>query len=91
MQSSSSTRPYFFWDYDLSEAEIRKILHSGEEAEKLWLVARILESARYEDVWKYLTLAEVRAMFPHLKLKPQVRGAWAYALQVWGEVETNER
>lgn len=76
-------RPYFLWDYDLNEADIRAILRGGESQEKTWLVARILESAAYEDVWKYLTLAELRAIFPDLQLKPQVRAAWEFALQVW--------
>jgi hypothetical protein len=44
-----------------------------------------LESARFEDVWKYLTLKDIQAYFPKLKLKPGIRQTWAYALQVWEE------
>lgn len=76
-------RPYFLWDYDLSEADVCAILRSGESQEKAWLVSRILESAAYEDIWKYLTLAELRTVFPSLQLKPQVRAAWEFALHVW--------
>lgn len=54
------------------------------------LVSRILESAAYEDVWQYLTLAEVRAIFPSLQLKPQVRAAWQFALQVWNAESPHE-
>jgi len=79
----AAERPYFLWDYDLSEADVRAILRSGEGQEKAWLVSRLLESAAYEDVWKYLTLAELRAIFPNLQLKPPVRAAWEFALQVW--------
>lgn len=79
----AAQRPYFLWDYDLSEADVRTILRDGESQEKSWLVARILESAAYEDVWKYLTLADLRTIFPSLQLKPQVRAAWEFALQVW--------
>lgn len=79
----TTQRPYFIWDYDLTEADVRTILRSGSRHEKAWLVARILESAAYEDVWKYLTLAELRTIFPSLQLKPQVRAAWEFALQVW--------
>jgi len=66
-------RPYFLWDYDLTDEEVRNILRSGNETEKVWLMSRLLESAKYEDVWSYLTLQEVRTMFPKLKLKPAVR------------------
>jgi uncharacterized protein (DUF433 family) len=79
----AAQRPYFIWDYDLSEADVRAILRGDETHEKTWLVSRILESAAYEDVWKYLTLAELRTLFPSLQLKPQVRAAWEFALQVW--------
>lgn len=76
-------RPYFLWDYDLTESDVHTILQTGDDGTRVWLVSRILESARYEDVWRYLTLAELRTLFPHLQLKQPVRNAWAYALQVW--------
>jgi uncharacterized protein (DUF433 family) len=78
-----AARPYFLWDYDLTEADIRAILRSDDDGARVWLASRILESARYEDVWNYLTLAELRTLFPRLQLKPQVRAAWDFALQVW--------
>lgn len=83
MGTSTAQRPYFLWEYDLGEADVRAILRDGESQGKSWLVARILESAAYEDVWKYLTLAELRAIFPSLQLKPQVRAAWEFAFQIW--------
>lgn len=46
-------------------------------------MSRILESARYEDIWHYLTLRQVKEMFPLLRLKPSIRQVWEYALQVW--------
>ena len=86
----AAQRPYFLWDYDLSEAEVRAILRSGEIHEKTWLVSRILESAAYEDVWRYLTLAELRTIFPSLQLKPQIRAVWEFALQVWNAESPRE-
>jgi hypothetical protein len=81
---STSQRPYFLWDYDLSEADVQSILRGNDEQQKAWLVARLLESARYEDIWHYISLAELRAIFPNLQLKPQVRAVWEFALLVWG-------
>jgi hypothetical protein len=77
------TTPYFLWDYDLSEDEVRKILEKGDEFSRLWLVARILESAKYEDVWKYLTLDEILKIFPRLKLKKPIKEAWLHAFKAW--------
>ena len=88
---SAQPTPYFIWDYDLTEADLREILRGGDEAQKAWLVARLLESARYEDVWKYISLAELRAIFPKLQLRPQVRAAWEFALGVWENLPDHER
>jgi hypothetical protein len=82
--------PYFIWDYDLTEADLRGILRGGDEAQKAWLVTRLLESARYEDVWKYISLAELRTIFPKLQLRPQVRAVWEFALGVWENLPDHE-
>lgn len=78
-------RPYFFWDYDLSEEEIRRILRGDNEVEKVWVITRILEYARWEDIWRYLTPADIRAHLERLHFRrPQDKELWAYALKRWG-------
>lgn len=76
-------RPYFLWDYDLTENDVRRILHGKNEIEKIWMISRILESAKYEDIWKYLTLKEVKMIYPKLKLKKPIKDAWDYTLNIW--------
>lgn len=76
-------RPYFLWDYNLSDKQIKNILCSDNELEKIWLVGRILTHARYEDVWKYLKIDEIVKIFPKLRLKPETRDIWKHALNVW--------
>ena len=88
---SAPNRPYFLWDYDLTETQVRAILRGEDEQQKAWLVARLLESAKYADVWQYISLAELREIFPKLQLKPQVRAAWEYALHVWAMEPAGER
>jgi hypothetical protein len=63
---SASQTPYFMWDYDLTGADIRATLPGDDEDQKAWIVARLLESARYKDIWQYISLAELRAIFPKL-------------------------
>ena len=87
---TTSQAPYFLWDYDLTEDEIKAILR-GEDEQKAWLVARLLESARYEDIWEYISFAELRAIFPKLQLKPQVRAVWEFAFHVWESEPGHER
>lgn len=78
-----SGRPYFFWDYDITEEEIRDILRGDNEVERAWVITRILEYARWEDIWRYLTLDDVRENFEQLGLKSYLRDLWAYAIEVW--------
>ena len=87
---SAVQTPYFLWEYDLTDADVRSILRGNDETQKAWLVARLLESARFEDIWGYISLAELRAIFPKLQLKPQVRAAWEFALLVWAAESTSD-
>lgn len=86
---TQTTRAYFIWDYDLTEADLHAILHGNDEQAKVWVVTRLLESARYEDIWNYISLRELQAIFPKLQLKPKVRAAWEYAMRIWGQ-ESND-
>ncbi len=81
-------RPYFFWDYDITEDEIRAILRGNDPFEKAWVISRILEHARWEDIWRYLTVADIRENFENLRFRrPQDRELWAYALKRWSQHE----
>lgn len=51
MAKSKSNRPYWLWDYDLTEADVRRILRGKNLSEKRWLMGRILTSARFNDIW----------------------------------------
>lgn len=86
----NTQRPYFIWDYDLTEDDIHRLLRDGNDTEKIWIMSRILESASYEDVWKYTTLKEVKAWFPRLKLKKPIRDVWAKTLTAWEEKHDNQ-
>mgnify|MGYP001587014537 FL=1 len=76
--------PYFLWDYDLSENQIRKILHGNNEVEKLWLITRIITHAKFEDIWQYLTLDDIAGVFPKLRLPLKSKQNWQRALNIWG-------
>lgn len=74
----------FLWDYDLDQKEVKKALKQDNEFTRHWLVTRILESAKYNDIWKYLTLKDLTKIFPKLKLKRPVEEAWQKAFKAWG-------
>jgi hypothetical protein len=82
-KKQSKKIPYFLWDYDLTEKQVKKIIKQGDEFSRIWLIGRILESARYKDVWRYLSLNEILKIFPKLKLKKPVKEAWLNAFRAW--------
>ncbi len=75
---------YFLWDYNLNKKQVRNILHSKNDTEKSWLIARILTHAQFKDVWKYLTVSDIIKTFPKLRLPVNIKQAWQRALNVWG-------
>ena len=81
-------RVYFFWDYHITDEDIREILRSDNETEKVWAISRILQSARWEDIWKYLTLNDVRQYFDRIQFRsPYLRDLWAHALAIWSQAD----
>lgn len=80
---------YFFWDYDITEEEVREILRGDDEYRKIWVMSRILEHAHFDDVWRYIAPSDLRRYFERLRLRPQVRGVWAHAIEVWND-DTND-
>ena len=76
--------PYFLWDYDLSENQIRRILHGNNKVEKLWLISRIITHAKFDDIWEYLTVEDIARVFSKLRLPLKTKQSWQRALNVWG-------
>ncbi len=82
-QSSTQTRPSFLWDYDLTEAQVHEILQHEPFEQRKWLIARILERAPLEEVWRYLTMEQIRDALPHLRMDPKTQRHWQEAIDVW--------
>lgn len=76
-------RPYFFWDYDISEEDIKAILKGKDLSRKCWIVTRILEYALWQDIWKYLNVKMIADLLPHLKMRPREKELWKYAIHRW--------
>ena len=77
-------RLYFFWDYDITEEDLRAILRGDNEYEKAWAMTRLLEAARCEDIWRFISIDDLRANFDRLRFRfAGDREMWAYALKRW--------
>jgi len=62
-------RPYFVHDYDLSWGQFREILRGGDEPSRIWALARLLDRARWEDIWRLVTVEAVAAALPRLPVR----------------------
>jgi hypothetical protein len=75
-------RPSFLWDYDLSESQVKEIL-SGPLGKRKWLVAKILEHAKFDEIWKYLTVRDIERDLPFLRLPKKTKEHWQFAIKRW--------
>lgn len=84
MGKTKTKHPYWLWDYDLTEKDVRRILAGKNETERRWLIGRILTNAHFKDVWDYLSVKEVLNEWSNLRLRPDVKRGWQRAFEVWG-------
>ena len=85
ISSESAHRPYFLWDYNFSEEEVHELLSQQSFEKKKWLIARILEQARFEDVWKYLSVDDIQVALPLIRMSPKKKEYWNHAIKVWNK------
>jgi len=79
-----SDRPYFLWDVDASEADLRDRLRQPDPDARAQWQACILREARFDDVWNYLTLDEVVRDWRHIERHlGRRRDFWEYLLNGW--------
>lgn len=84
MTTPKDNRPYFIWDYDLSEDDLRRILAGPDRTEKAWAISRLLNSASWDDIWLYVTPADIQEYWELLTFRnADLRQAWARAFEVW--------
>ncbi len=77
-------RPYFLWDVPVTEAELRLRLRDSDPAIRAQWQACVLREARYEDVWRYLTLDDVLRDWAQIERHLGRRRAfWRYLLDGW--------
>lgn len=85
---TKAKQPRFMWDYDLSDVQIKEIINSkGLSQKKRWLIGRILCQARFDEVFDYLTLPEIKNALPLLRLPKKIRERWKYAIERWSRHE----
>ena len=79
-------RPYFLWDVDLTLDRFRALLDSDDLEVRAYLVGKLMRQAKPDDVFQFVTLAEVRDLWPRLERHlGRSREFWRWLLGVWEE------
>ncbi len=80
-------RASFAWSGDLTEEEVRRILREGDPEERARLIGRIVSEAPFEEIWRYVSPADIAANWPVVRRyiwPPDLREVWEWGLRVWG-------
>jgi hypothetical protein len=82
--SQSEKIPYFLWDRKITVAQLRAALESGDDSERIPLLAHLLREARPDEVWEFVSPHTVAGEWP--KLAPRLgrrHDFWAWLLEEW--------
>ncbi len=81
---SDESRPWFFWDEDLSVAELRALLADERHPRWVELAAKVMREARDDQVWRFLPVHRVGARYGELRPRLGRRSTfWDYLLDAW--------
>lgn len=78
---------YFFPEEEVAPEEVERILTTGTESERSWVISNLLRYAQWDDIWMYVSREDVREIFPSLDLPENLRQAWGRILKI--EVSVN--
>ena len=77
-------RPYFLWDCDLTIAEFEEGLRDPDPDVRAYLVAKLMRQAKPDDVFRFVELTTVRALWPRLvRYLGSSRPFWSWLLETW--------
>jgi hypothetical protein len=82
-EAATPRRPWFLWDYDLTEAQAHEILQHSPFEQRKWLIARILERLRPPEAFRYLTAEQIADALPRLRMDPKIQRHWQEAMALW--------
>lgn len=78
-------RPYFLWDVDMTLAEFERRLRESDEAGRAYLVGKLMRQAKPDDVFSFVTVEEMVALWPSLRrYLGRQREFWEWLLGYWG-------
>jgi len=79
-------RPYFLCDCELTADDLRRHLLEGDRATRAYLVGKLMRQAKPDDVFLFVSLEEIRDLWPDLeRYLGLTRPFWSWLLPRWEE------
>ncbi len=77
-------RPYFLWDEDLTIVGFRARLGDPDPEVRAYNVGKLMRQAKPDDVFTFVTLREIKALFPLVvRYLGRSREFWIWLLGRW--------
>lgn len=77
-------RPYFLWDEDLTIDSFRARLADPDIEVRAYYVGKLMRQAKPDDVFTFVTLREIKNLFPFLaRYLGRSRDFWTWLLGRW--------
>jgi hypothetical protein len=78
-------RPYFLWDLDMTLAEFERRLRESDREGRAYLVGKLMRQARPDDVFTFVTVSEIVALWPAIeRYLGREKAFWRWLLGYWG-------
>jgi hypothetical protein len=85
-------RPYFLWDMDMTLDEFEGALRTLDPQIRGYLIAKLMRQAKPDDVFSFVTIAEIRAVWPFVESRlGQKKRFWHWLLGQWGVTRDGHR
>jgi len=79
--------PYFLWNEPTTVRRLREILSDPENVMRPLYAARLMREGRVLDVWQFLTLQDILALWPQVERHMgRRRDFWRFLLDTWKEI-----
>ena len=77
-------RPYFLWDMDVTLDHFVRRIREGNREVRAYLVGKLMRQAKPDDVFEFVTLDEIRDLWPDLhRYLGRTRLFWTWLLEAW--------
>ncbi len=68
-------------------ARFEELLRSGDRATRLYLLGKLMRQAKPDDVFEFVSLAQIRELWPDLRRDlGKTRAFWEWLLRQWAVV-----